>query len=228
MEENIQARLENVTKRFDEVVAVDHVSLQVKEGEFLVLLGPSGSGKTTLLRLLAGLERLSEGDIYISGTLVNDLPPRNRNIAMVFQNYALYPHMTVFENLGYPLKIRKQPKQEIEQRVKEVAETLEIAELFKRKPKQISGGQRQRVALGRAMIRNANLFLMDEPLSNLDAKLRVQMRAELRRLQKTLGTTTVYVTHDQAEAMTLADRVAVVNNGVIQQLASPKRSIFIL
>jgi len=226
MKEKIQARVENVTKRFDEVIAVNDISLQVKEGEFLVLLGPSGSGKTTLLRLLAGLERLSKGNIYISDALVNELPPRNRNIAMVFQNYALYPHMTVFENLGYPLKIRKRPKQEIQKRVREVAETLEIAELFSRKPKQISGGQRQRVALGRAMIRNANLFLMDEPLSNLDAKLRVQMRAELRRLQKTLGTTTVYVTHDQAEAMTLADRVAVINNGVIQQLASPEEIYF--
>jgi multiple sugar transport system ATP-binding protein len=221
MEPVAKARLKNVTKKFDEVVAVNNVSLDVYEGEFLVLLGPSGSGKTTLLRLLAGLEQLNAGDIYIEETLVNDLPPRHRNIAMVFQSYALYPHMTVFENLAYPLKIRKRPEAEKQKRVAEVAERLEISELLKRKPKQLSGGQRQRVALGRAMIRQANLFLMDEPLSNLDAKLRVQMRAELRRLQKSLGATTVYVTHDQAEAMTLADRVAIVNHGVIQQLASP-------
>lgn len=221
METAVKASLKNVTKKFDEVVAVNNVSLDIYEGEFLVLLGPSGSGKTTLLRLLAGLEQLTTGDIYIEETLVNDLPPRHRNIAMVFQSYALYPHMTVFENLAYPLKIRKRPEAEKQKRVAEVAERLEISELLKRKPKQLSGGQRQRVALGRAMIRQANLFLMDEPLSNLDAKLRVQMRAELRRLQKSLGATTVYVTHDQAEAMTLADRVAIVNNGVIQQLASP-------
>ena len=203
--------LKNVTKKFDDVVAVDNVSLDIHDGEFLVLLGPSGSGKTTLLRLLAGLEQITQGDIYIEDILVNELPPRHRNIAMVFQNYALYPHMSVFENLSYPLKIRKQTKEEIRRRVREVAENLEISELLDRKPKQISGGQRQRVALGRAMIRQANLFLMDEPLSNLDAKLRVQMRAEYRRLQKSLKATTVYVTHDQAEAMTLADRVAIVN-----------------
>ncbi len=226
MQTEIKANMKNVTKRFGEVVAVNNVSLDIREGEFLVLLGPSGSGKTTLLRLLAGLEQLTEGDIYIEDSLVNNLPPRHRNIAMVFQNYALYPHMSVFENLAYPLKIRKRSKEEIAKCVREVAEVLEISELFKRRPKQISGGQKQRVALGRAMIRKASLFLMDEPLSNLDAKLRVQMRAELRRLQKSMGTTTVYVTHDQAEAMTLADRVAVLNNGVIQQIDSPDEVYF--
>jgi multiple sugar transport system ATP-binding protein len=200
MQRVAKVSLKNVTKKFDDVVAVDNVSLDIHDGEFLVLLGPSGSGKTTLLRLLAGLEQITQGDIYIEDILVNELPPRHRNIAMVFQNYALYPHMSVFENLSYPLKIRKQTKEEIRRRVREVAENLEISELLDRKPKQISGGQRQRVALGRAMIRQANLFLMDEPLSNLDAKLRVQMRAEYRRLQKSLKATTVYVTHDQAEA----------------------------
>jgi multiple sugar transport system ATP-binding protein len=198
MQRVAKVSLKNVTKKFDDVVAVDNVSLDIHDGEFLVLLGPSGSGKTTLLRLLAGLEQITQGDIYIEDILVNELPPRHRNIAMVFQNYALYPHMSVFENLSYPLKIRKQTKEEIRRRVREVAENLEISELLDRKPKQISGGQRQRVALGRAMIRQANLFLMDEPLSNLDAKLRVQMRAEYRRLQKSLKATTVYVTHDQA------------------------------
>ena len=186
MQTAAKVSLKNVTKRFDDVVAVNNVSLDIYDGEFLVLLGPSGSGKTTLLRLLAGLEQITEGEIYIEDTLVNELPPRHRNIAMVFQNYALYPHMSVFENLSYPLKIRKQTKEEMRRRVREVAQNLEISELLNRKPKQISGGQRQRVALGRAMIRQANLFLMDEPLSNLDAKLRVQMRAEYRRLQKSL------------------------------------------
>jgi multiple sugar transport system ATP-binding protein len=226
MQRVAKVSLKNVTKKFDDVVAVDNVSLDIHDGEFLVLLGPSGSGKTTLLRLLAGLEQITQGDIYIEDILVNELPPRHRNIAMVFQNYALYPHMSVFENLSYPLKIRKQTKEEIRRRVREVAENLEISELLDRKPKQISGGQRQRVALGRAMIRQANLFLMDEPLSNLDAKLRVQMRAEYRRLQKSLKATTVYVTHDQAEAMTLADRVAIVNYGEIKQLASPDEIYF--
>jgi multiple sugar transport system ATP-binding protein len=221
-----KVRLKNVIKKFDDVVAVNNVSLDIYDGEFLVLLGPSGSGKTTLLRLLAGLEQITEGEIYIEDNLVNDLPPRHRNIAMVFQNYALYPHMSVFENLSYPLKIRKYTKEEMRKRVKKVAENLEISELLNRKPKQISGGQKQRVALGRAMIRQANLFLMDEPLSNLDAKLRVQMRAEYRRLQKSLKATTVYVTHDQAEAMTLADRVAIVNYGAIRQLASPDEIYF--
>ncbi len=213
--------LKNLTKRFGKVVAVNKLSLEVKDGEFVVLLGPSGCGKTTTLRLIAGLESPDEGEIYIGDRLVNELPPKDRNVAMVFQNYALYPHMTVFDNLAFPLKMAKYPKEEIRKRVMEVAKLLQIEDLLDRKPRQLSGGQQQRVALGRAIVREPEVFLMDEPLSNLDAQLRVYMRAELKRLQKDLGTTTIYVTHDQLEAMTMADRIAVMNAGTLQQYGTP-------
>ncbi len=189
--------------------AVGHVNLDIRDGEFLVLVGPSGCGKSTILRMIAGLEEITEGKLYIGDQLVNDVPPKDRDIAMVFQNYALYPHMSVFDNMAFGLKLRKMPKEEIKRRVLEAAETLEITEFLDRKPKALSGGQRQRVAMGRAIVREPKAFLMDEPLSNLDAKLRVQMRTELSLLHKRLGTTTVYVTHDQVEAMTLGHRVAV-------------------
>jgi len=213
--------LKNLTKRFGEVVAVNKLSLKVKDKEFVVLLGPSGSGKTTALRCIAGLETPDEGEIYIGDRLVNDLEPKDRNIAMVFQSYALYPHMTVFENLAFPLECAGFPKEEIREKVRRVAELLKISDLLNRKPRQLSGGQQQRVALGRAIIREPKVFLMDEPLSNLDAKLRVYMRAELKKLQKELGVTTIYVTHDQIEAMTMADRVAILNEGILQQFGSP-------
>ncbi len=213
---------EQVSKRYGNVIAVDDLNLDVKNGEMLVFLGPSGCGKTTSLRMLAGLESITSGIIRIGVTVVNDLPPRSRNIAMVFQSYALYAHLTVYENLAYPLKVRKLKKNEIRRRVNEVAEIIQISELLDRKPREISGGQRQRVALGRAIIREPAVFLMDEPLSNLDAKLRLHMRAELKRFQRDLDTTTIYVTHDQAEAMTLADRVAIMSNGRLQQLGPPK------
>jgi len=216
-----KVRLEHITKAFKGAPVVEDVSLEVKEGEFLVLLGPSGCGKTTTLRMVAGLEKPTKGDVYIGDSLVTDVEPRDRDIAMVFQSYALYPHMTVHDNLAFPLKMRKQSKEEIEERVNKAASALEIGDLLKRRPKELSGGQRQRVALGRAIVRDPKVFLMDEPLSNLDAKLRVQTRVELKNLQKRLGTTTVYVTHDQAEAMTLADRVALMRQGVIQQVGSP-------
>lgn len=214
-------KLRGLTKRFENVVAVNKVSLDVVDGELLVLLGPSGCGKTTVLRCIAGLETPDEGEIYIDNMCVNELPPKDRDVAMVFQSYALYPHMRVYDNLAFPLKIRKYSRSEIHRRVKEVAELLKIENLLDRKPKQLSGGEAQRVALGRAIIRKPKVFLMDEPLSNLDAKLRLYMRAELKRLQKDLGITTIYVTHDQAEAMTMGDRIAVMNHGVIQQLGSP-------
>jgi multiple sugar transport system ATP-binding protein len=213
---------ENVTKNFGSVLAVNHLNLHVERGEFLVLLGPSGCGKTTSLRMLAGLERITSGTIRIGDLVVNDLPPRSRNVAMVFQSYALYPHLSVFDNLAYPLKIRGAPKASIAPRVREVAELLRISELLQRRPKQLSGGQRQRVALGRAIIRRPAVFLMDEPLSNLDAQLRVHTRGELKRLQAELGVTTIYVTHDQAEAMTLADRVAIMRDGILQQVGPPR------
>lgn len=215
-----EVRLKNLTKRFGNIVAVDSVSLDIQENEFLILLGPSGCGKTTTLRCIAGLETPDEGEIYIGGTLVNDLPPRERDVAMVFQSYALYPHMSVFGNLAYPLKIRKVQREEIEKKVERVAKLLKIEELLGRKPGQLSGGQAQRVALGRAIIREPKVFLMDEPLANLDAKLRVYMRAELKKLQNDLGVTTIYVTHDQVEAMTMADRVAVMNQGKLMQVGS--------
>ena len=213
--------LENVTKCFGDVVAVKNVNLQIKEKEFIVLLGPSGCGKTTTLRMIAGLEEITEGKISIDGKVVNDIPPKDRNIAMVFQSYALYPHMKVYENLSFGLKLRKIPKKEIESRVSDAAEILGLADLLDRLPKQLSGGQRQRVALGRAIVRHPKVFLMDEPLSNLDAKLRVQMRAELKKLHERLQTTIVYVTHDQTEAMTLGDRIAVILNGEVQQAENP-------
>jgi len=216
-----KVRLEHITKAYKGAPVVDDVNLEVKEGEFLVLLGPSGCGKTTTLRMVAGLERPTKGDVYIGDSLVTDVEPKDRDIAMVFQSYALYPHMTVHDNLAFPLKMHKQTKSEIEERVTKAATILEIGDLLKRRPKELSGGQRQRVALGRAIVRDPKVFLMDEPLSNLDAKLRVQTRVELKNLQKRLGTTTVYVTHDQAEAMTLADRVALMRQGVIQQVGSP-------
>src|SRR6201997_3606269 len=215
--------LDNISKVFaGGVVAVDGVSLTIAGGEFLVLVGPSGCGKSTLLRMIAGLEQVTEGTISIGDRDVTDLPPRSRDVAMVFQSYALYPHMTVRENLGYGLKVRKTPKQEIRERVTRAAELLGLDKLLDRKPAALSGGQRQRVAMGRAIVRQPRAFLMDEPLSNLDAKLRVQMRAEIAQLQRSLGTTTIYVTHDQPEAMTLGSRVAVLNQGVLQQIASPQ------
>jgi multiple sugar transport system ATP-binding protein len=202
--------------------AVDHVDLATEEGEYLVLLGPSGCGKTTLLRMIAGLEQPTEGEIRIGGRVVNDFEPPERDIAMVFQNYALYPHMTVRDNIGFPLQMQRLRKAEIDRRVTEAARLLGIEELLKRKPRELSGGQRQRVAMGRAIVREPQAFLMDEPLSNLDAKLRVSMRAQLSRLHERLGVTTVYVTHDQVEAMTLGQRVAVLRGGVLQQCATPE------
>ncbi len=217
----MDVRFDNVTKLFGQSVAVACLNLAIEAGEFVVLLGPSGCGKTTTLRMLAGLEDASSGDILIGGERVNDVPTRHRDIAMVFQSYALYPHMTVGENIAYPLRVRKIIKSDIELRVTQVAGMLEIAGLLKRKPRDLSGGERQRVALARAIVREPRLYLMDEPLSNLDAKLRVQMRGELKRLQHALGTTTIYVTHDQAEAMTLAHRVAIMRGGKLQQFDTP-------
>lgn len=214
-------KLRNVSKVFKNSAAVKDVNLDIVDGEFLVLLGPSGCGKTTTLRIVAGLEKPSTGSVYIGDSLVDDVLPKDRDIAMVFQSYALYPHMTVHDNLAFPLKMRKYTKQQIEEQVSKTAEALEMSNLLQRRPKELSGGQRQRVALGRAIVRNPKVFLMDEPLSNLDAKLRVQTRVELKNLQKRLGTTTIYVTHDQAEAMTLADRVALMKNGMIQQVGRP-------
>jgi len=214
--------LDNVTKVYPgDVVAVSDVTLHIADKELLVLVGPSGCGKSTTLRMVAGLEDATRGTVRIGERVVNDVPPKDRDIAMVFQNYALYPHMTVYKNMAFGLKLRKYPKAEIEQRVNEAATLLGIQDLLDRKPKALSGGQRQRVALGRAIVRQPAAFLFDEPLSNLDAKLRVGMRAELKKLHRRLGTTMIYVTHDQVEAMTLGDRIAVMNNGVIQQLAEP-------
>ncbi|MGE0305565.1 MAG: ABC transporter ATP-binding protein [Acidimicrobiia bacterium] len=202
--------------------AVSDLSLQVNDGEFLVLVGPSGCGKSTALRMVAGLESISSGALSIGDRVVNDVHPKDRDIAMVFQNYALYPHMTVAENIGFALKLKKTPKDEIERRVKEASRMLELDEWLERKPGQLSGGQRQRVAMGRAIVRRPAVFLMDEPLSNLDAKLRVQMRADIAKLQRNLGVTTIYVTHDQVEAMTMGDRVAVMRKGILQQVATPQ------
>ncbi len=214
---------EHVTKHFGEVVAVEDLNLHVEDGEFLVLLGPSGCGKTTTLRLLAGLEEPTSGNLYIGGRLVNDIPPKDRDIAMVFQSYALYPHMNVYDNMAFGLKLRKTPKDEIDRRVHEAAKILGIEDLLDRKPKQLSGGQRQRVAVGRAIVREPKVFLMDEPLSNLDAKLRVHARAELSKLHRRLGTTWIYVTHDQVEAMTMGTRIAVMNKGILQQVGEPQK-----
>jgi multiple sugar transport system ATP-binding protein len=214
---------DHITKRFgDDVVAVNDLDLQITDGEFMVLVGPSGCGKTTALRCLAGLEEISEGQLRIGNHVVNQVPAKDRNIAMVFQSYALYPHMTVFDNLAFALQLKRTPKKDIRRRVEEAAKILDIQHLLDRKPKALSGGQRQRVALGRAIVREPDVFLMDEPLSNLDAKLRVQTRAEILRLQRRLGTTTVYVTHDQVEAMTMGDRIAVMREGVLQQVGSPQ------
>jgi multiple sugar transport system ATP-binding protein len=214
-------RLENVTKRYGRTTAVDRLELEVQAGEMMVLLGPSGCGKSTSLRLVAGLEELSEGVIYIGERRVNDVPPQHRDVAMVFQNYALYPHMSVAENIGYPLRVRKKPADQIAREVRQVAATLGLDSLLGRRPRQLSGGERQRVALARAIIRQPVAFLMDEPLSNLDANLRLEMRAELKRLQRQLQTTTLYVTHDQAEAMTLASRIAVLRAGRLLQVGTP-------
>ncbi|MBT3241011.1 MAG: sn-glycerol-3-phosphate ABC transporter ATP-binding protein UgpC [Chloroflexi bacterium] len=212
----------NVTKRFGDVVAVNDLSIEVEDKEFLVLVGPSGCGKTTALRLLAGLEELSDGEILIGDRLVNDIAPKDRDIAMVFQSYALYPHMSVYDNMAFGLKLRKMDKAEIKRRVGSAAEILGIETLLDRKPRQLSGGQRQRVAVGRAIVREPNVFLLDEPLSNLDAKLRVQTRAEISKLHKQLETTFIYVTHDQTEAMTMATRIAVMNLGILQQIDTPQ------
>ena len=216
-----QVRLNAVTKSFKEVTAVDAISLDIADKEFMVFVGPSGCGKTTALRMIAGLEEITSGEIWIDDVKVNDVPPKDRDIAMVFQNYALYPHMTVFENMAFGLQLRKVPKAEINTRVENAATMLGLADLLKRKPKQLSGGQRQRVALARAIVRQPKVFLMDEPLSNLDAKLRVHTRAELIRLHRALGITTIYVTHDQVEAMTMGTRIAVINQGRMQQCDAP-------
>jgi len=213
--------LEQVSKTFGNVLAVNNVTLDIPDRQFTVLVGPSGCGKTTCLRLVAGLEEATAGNIYIGERLVNDVAPKDRDIAMVFQNYALYPHMTVYDNMAFGLRLRKYPRTEIDRRVKEAGEMLGILELLSRKPKQLSGGQRQRVALGRAIVREPQVFLMDEPLSNLDAKLRVQTRAEIKKLHARLQTTTIYVTHDQVEAMTMGDRIVVMKDGLVQQVDSP-------
>ena len=213
---------ENMTKAWGDVVGVNNLNLESPDKEFLVLVGPSGCGKSTALRCLAGLEEITKGNIWIDERVVNDVPPKDRDIAMVFQSYALYPHMSVYDNMAFGLKLRKTPKDEIERRVQEAAKILGITQLLDRKPKQMSGGQRQRVALGRAIVRDPKVFLFDEPLSNLDAKLRVQTRAEISKLHQRLGTTFIYVTHDQVEALTMADRIAVLKDGVLQQVDSPQ------
>jgi multiple sugar transport system ATP-binding protein len=213
--------LRKVVKRYDDVEAVRGIDLDIADHEFIVLVGPSGCGKSTTLRMIAGLEDISDGDIMIGGDVVNDVPPKDRDIAMVFQNYALYPHMTVAENMSFGLRLKHYPKAEIKARVTEAARLLDITDLIDRKPKQLSGGQRQRVAMGRAIVRNPKVFLFDEPLSNLDAKLRVQMRTEIKALHQRLRTTTVYVTHDQVEAMTMADRIVVLRDGRVEQAGAP-------
>src|SRR3989449_2550613 len=217
-----RVQFEHVYKRFGKVEIVHDVNLDVKDKEFLVLVGPSGCGKSTCLRMVAGLEDLSEGDIYIGDKLVNGVPPKDRDIAMVFQNYALYPHMTVYDNMAFGLKLRHFPKDQIQKRVEEAGEILGLQQLLKRKPKELSGGQRQRVALGRAIVREPQVFLLDEPLSNLDAKLRVQTRAEITKIHQRVATTFIYVTHDQVEAMTMGTRIALLNAGIIQQIGPPQ------
>ncbi len=216
-------KLVNIRKVYDkDIVSVDNFNLEIRDKEFLVLVGPSGCGKSTTLRMIAGLEEITDGDLYIGDKRVNDVPPKDRDIAMVFQNYALYPHMDVYNNMAFGLKLRKFKKEEIKERVNNAAQILGLEDMLTRKPKALSGGQRQRVALGRAIVRDAEVFLMDEPLSNLDAKLRVQMRAEIQKLHRRLQTTTVYVTHDQTEAMTMATRLVVMKDGLIQQVGAPK------
>ena len=218
-----ELKLDNIFKIYDnKVTAVNNFNLHVKDKEFIVFVGPSGCGKSTTLRMIAGLEEISKGDFYIDDLRVNEVAPKDRDIAMVFQNYALYPHMTVYDNIAFGLKLRKFSKEEIDKRVKNAAKILGLEDYLKRKPKALSGGQRQRVALGRAIVRDAKVFLMDEPLSNLDAKLRVQMRAEIVKLHRRLETTTIYVTHDQTEAMTMASRIVVMKDGVMQQVGAPK------
>lgn len=216
-----EVQLKDVTKRFGDVEVVHGVNLTIQAEEFLVLVGPSGCGKSTILRMIAGLESVSDGEVRIGGRNVNRVSPKDRNVAMVFQNYALYPHMTVAQNMGFSLKMHKRPKDEIEQKVDETAKTLELTDYLRRKPAALSGGQRQRVAMGRAIVRQPDVFLFDEPLSNLDAQLRTQMRMELKKLHLRLSTTTIYVTHDQIEAMTLADRIVVLKDGYIQQVGTP-------
>src|ERR1700750_2515773 len=216
-----QVTLRKVVKKYDEVEAVSAIDLDIADKEFVVLVGPSGCGKSTTLRMIAGLEDITGGEIAVDGEVVNDVPPKDRDMAMVFQNYALYPHMTVYQNMSFGLRLKHYPKAEIESRIDEAARMLDIVELVDRKPKQLSGGQRQRVAMGRAIVRNPKVFLFDEPLSNLDAKLRVQMRIEIKKVHQKVRTTTVYVTHDQVEAMTLADRVVVMNKGKIEQIGTP-------
>ncbi len=216
--------LKNVYKIYDgNVVAVNDFNLEIEDKEFIIFVGPSGCGKSTTLRMIAGLEDISKGELHIGDVLANDISPKDRDIAMVFQNYALYPHMTVFDNMAFGLKLRKTPPEEIRRRVEEAARSLDIAHLLERKPKALSGGQRQRVALGRAIVRDPKVFLLDEPLSNLDAKLRTAMRTEISKLHKRLGTTFIYVTHDQTEAMTMADRIVVMKDGFIQQVDTPQR-----
>src|SRR6476660_5235520 len=218
-----EVKLRKLVKDYDGTPAVRGLDLEIADKEFVVLVGPSGCGKSTTLRMIAGLEDITGGEILIGGDVVNDVPPKDRDIAMVFQNYALYPHMTVFQNMSFGLRLKRFPKKEIKQRVDEAARILDITELLDRKPRQLSGGQRQRVAMGRAIVRNPKVFLFDEPLSNLDAKLRVQMRTEIKKVHQQVRTTTVYVTHDQVEAMTLADRVVVMNGGNIEQVGTPQQ-----
>lgn len=213
--------LENLTKYFGETRAAENISLKIEDGEFFALLGPSGCGKTTALRLIAGLEKPDRGNIFFDGEKVNNLPPAERNVGLVFQNYMLYPHKTAFENMSFPLEVRDFPEDRIEEKVEETASILEIGDLLNRKPKNLSGGERQRTALGRALVREPRVFLMDEPLANLDAKLRTEMRTELQKLQEKIGVTTIYVTHDQVEAMTMADRIATMNDGLVHQVDSP-------
>jgi multiple sugar transport system ATP-binding protein len=215
--------IKNLTKRYGNLTALENFSLEVSSGEFMVLLGPSGCGKTTVLRCIAGLTDITSGEIYIGEELVNKFPPKDRDVAMVFQNYSLYPHMNVYDNIAFPLKMRKADKNEIKDRVQKIANLLNISNLLKRKPKEISGGQMQRVALGRALVREPKVFLMDEPLSNLDAKLRTEMRVEIKKLQKKVAITTLYITHDQAEAMSMADNVAIMDAGKMLQLGSPQK-----
>ncbi len=221
-----EVTLKNVKKMYGKVVAVDEFSLEIRDREFMVFVGPSGCGKTTTLRMIAGLEDISAGEILIGGRLINRVPPKERDVAMVFQNYALYPHMTVFDNMAFGLKLKKTPKAEIGTRVKKTAELLGISELLERKPRELSGGQRQRVAVGRAIVRIPQVFLFDEPLSNLDAKLRIQMRLELKKLHERMQTTSIYVTHDQIEAMTMGDRIVVMKSGLIQQVGEPLELYF--
>lgn len=218
--------LKNIIKDFDKTRIINDISLEIKDKEFHVLVGPSGCGKSTILRLIAGLENLTDGEIYIDNNLVNNEEPKNRDIAFVFQSYALYPHMTVFENIAFPLKMRKMTKNDIEKKVIEAAKILDIEHLLKRKPKQLSGGQRQRVALGRAIVRKPKVFLLDEPLSNLDAKLRVEMRSSIKKLHKELDTTFIYVTHDQIEALTMGDKISVINKGEVMQTDSPNEIFY--